>query len=266
MTALKNYLPSLYKGVLPDSLLGLKVQETLATCDRCIMVKPREKIWYKNHLKCCTFFPFMPNYLVGAILKNKSLVSQVAYEKIQLMLREKLHILPLGIVPPLEHQVEFNRREENEFGQREDWLCPYFDVQNNNCGIWRYRGGVCSTFYCHSSYGEKGSEFWEGLNNYLNYAEMALLEEALIRLDFSPREISEQLRYINVKEVDSSLSVVSLRKLWKDYIQDPESFYIKCYDVVKDLSPTELKEALGEMGEAQLKQVIKLFKQMDKNK
>ena len=42
-------------------------------------------------------------------------------------IRRREYALPIGMVAPVRYQMEFNKRKENEFGQREDWLCPYFN-------------------------------------------------------------------------------------------------------------------------------------------
>lgn len=266
---LKHYLPSLYHHLLSQDLLSFEITETKATCDQCIMVTPKKKLWYQNHLKCCTFFPFMPNYLLGAIFKNPNQVAPNTLQAIKSMLTENKSIhLPIGMIAPASYQLAFKLRDEGEFGQREDWLCPYFNKEQNNCGIWRFRGSVCTTFYCHSSHGAKGIRFWEELGGYLNYAEMAFLEEALIRLDFSPRNISDQLAYINIDPDDYGshpktwLAPVTLKKLWKGY-SDPIEFYIKCFEVVSAFTSEQVEEAFGEMGQKMLNKVNKQGNQIN---
>jgi hypothetical protein len=119
---LKHQLPAFYTQILPNEILGLEINETKATCDKCIMA-PK----YKPDLKCCTFQPFLPNYLVGAILKSNLLGKTV----IQKMIARKKDCLPIGIVAPLDYQLKFNKHRK-QFGKHEDLLCPYFDKKLKN--------------------------------------------------------------------------------------------------------------------------------------
>lgn len=253
---IKYQVPRLYEQILPRDLLAMEPQETKATCDQCIMAKPhnRGKIFYKPDLKCCTFYPFLPNYVVGAILSGKASVSSSALEQIQQKIQNREYSLPLGLVAPPRYQVPFNQRKKNEFGQREDWLCPYFDRENKNCGIWRHRGAVCTSFYCKSSYGMRGLRYWDELSNYLTYVEMALMEEALVMLDFSPRQVSDLLNYLNrheatVSEMRSSrLPEKKARELWNGYFEDQGAFFKKCFQIVEELDRKAFRELIGAPG------------------
>lgn len=251
MTGLSQYshlISSLYSKLLSSDVLKMPIRETKATCEACIQV-PR----YENHLKCCTFHPFLPNYLVGKILidekKNPSFISNVVKHKIS----NRVYALPLGITAPVSYQVEFNRYKDKKFGKNADWLCPYYDLNKQNCGIWRNRGSVCTSFYCESSKGKKGKEFWEKSLDYLSYVEMALAEEALVNLDFSPRQISEQVGFLNRKEAtdlelkNDFLELKMDKKIWNHY-EDKESFYVKCYELVEKMCRKDTNELLGEMG------------------
>ena len=55
--------------------MSIDLEEKKATCDVCAMARPknRTKVHYQPDLKCCTFHPFLPNFLVGAILQDPSL-------------------------------------------------------------------------------------------------------------------------------------------------------------------------------------------------
>lgn len=235
----------------------MPIIESKATCGACIQV-PR----YESHLKCCTFHPFLPNYLVGKILldeqKTPSFITHVLQHKIS----NRVYALPIGITAPISYQVEFNRYKDKKFGKNPDWLCPYYDLNQQNCGIWRNRGSVCTSFYCESSKGKKGKVFWEKSLDYLSYMEMALAEEALVNLDFSPRQVSEQLEYLNRKTATQGelkqdyLDVRLDRKLWNHY-EDKSAFYIKCYEIVEKMGRKDMEELSGEMGKKLEKDFLK---------
>lgn len=270
---IKYQIPDLYHTLFPSGILEMDPVETIATCETCAMAPPRrevkeETIWYQDNLKCCTYHPFLPNYLLGALFSDSKTPEYVLAE-----LRRKITVrefaLPIGMTAPSAYQIPFTQRTEFEFGQREDWLCPYFNKASNNCGIWRYRDAVCTGFICQSSYGKKGENFWTMLEEYLAYVELALLEESLIRMDFSPREISVSLPLISKFEGEDE-EVQSMRltedealSYWKkDYYKDQESFYKKTYEIVCALTPHEFKEAMGEQGMILEKELFASYKKM----
>lgn len=247
--AFKHFLPNFYQRILPENLLRLSIEETKATCDACIKVPQ-----YAENLKCCTFHPFLPNYLIGQILLDQKTKPTFITETLQHKISKRQYALPLGIVAPVSYQVEFNKLKATQFGKREDWLCPYYDKAQDRCGIWRNRGSVCTTFYCKSSEGAKGKNFWKVALNYLSYVEMVLCEEALVHLDFSPRQVSDLLGYINRHEGSpgemktDSLSLKKAKDLWNGYYDDQENFYIKSLEVVNSFDKKQMSEAMGDLG------------------
>lgn len=253
---LKYQLPRIYENILPRELLTFQPQETKATCDACAMSRPkhRGKVHYRADLKCCTFHPFLPNYMVGALFLEES--STEAHRILRDKITRREYALPLGMVAPIQYQVEFNHREEGEFGQREDWLCPYYNKQTQNCNVWRNRGVVCTTFFCKSSYGKTGLNFWEKLGSYLWYVELALLEEALAMLDFSPRQVMTLLDYHNRFEGTAAeiktrvIPEKTSRELWNGYYEDQEGFYKKAYEIVANLDKKAFHELIGEQGQS----------------
>jgi hypothetical protein len=110
--------------------------------------------------------------------------------------------LPIGLVAPFDYQFQFLNKEDEQFGNEASLLCPYFSTQDNQCSVWEYRGVVCTSFYCRSEHGQAGQKFWAVLSDYLSYVEMSLAEECLIQLDFSPRDLSDQLFYLNKREFE----------------------------------------------------------------
>lgn len=264
---IKYQVPRVYEQILPKDLLQMDLPETKATCSACIMARPKNqgRIFYESNLKCCTFHPFLPNYTIGAILTEPAQISAGALAAIQNKISKSEYSLPMGLVAPVGYQVEFNHRKENEFGQRDDWLCPYYNRELQNCGIWRHRGAVCTSFHCQSSFGVRGQNYWAELSNYMTYVEMALMEEALVMLDFSPRQISDQLEYLNrfegtASEMKSSrMPLKKARQLWNGYFEDPETFYKKCFQIVSNLDKKAYRELIGEPGQRLEENLRKAF-------
>lgn len=256
---LQYQIPPIYRSVFPESLLELDPVETKATCENCAKSpgRTRSKETYDKDLKCCTFHPWLPNFAVGALLREPS-APAILREKI----RTRDYSLPIGLAPSIRYQVEFNSRKKGEFGNREDWLCPYYDRDKKMCGVWRHRGAVCTSYYCKSDQGAAGKRFWRSLESYIFFLEMSYMEEALVHLDFSPRQISDLLGYLNrtdgtVKEKSArSLPEKKARELWNGYYDDQELFFDKCLRVVESMTPAQSQELLGETGEFLLQSVL----------
>lgn len=252
---LKRTLPEIYLNFFPKSLIEFKIDEKKATCANCALSegKSPDKRSYKPNLKCCTFHPFQTNYLMGQVLTSKTTPSEVT-DRIRVKIKKREYVFPIGILAPIPHHIDFVNREDSDFGNREDWLCPYYDRKKNNCGIWKSRSSVCTSFHCLSSYGKEGFEFWDSLSDYISYTEMALMEESLLQLDFTPMEISEQLSFLNPTELlpqEQKVKFVSpkfLEKIWKEYYGNEISFYKKCFEIVSNLSERQFKKILGEQG------------------
>lgn len=247
MSLLKQIIPDLYLDLFPATVLKKDVTETKATCDNCLRARDKRFPYpYDPKLKCCTFFPFLPNYAIGGILKENLPGADVILENI----KKRKFTLPLGAFPDLEYQHKFFHKKKTDFGNREDLMCPYYNHKESNCGIWKYRGVVCTTFFCRSDRGETGQTYWTNLNNFLSYVEMALAEECLVQLDFSPRDMSDQLDFLNRKEwTKSEMNQTSLdpkeyKLFWNGYT-DEKAFYLKCYDLVRKMTKEEFKEILG---------------------
>ncbi|MFZ3229212.1 MAG: hypothetical protein WA160_03320 [Pseudobdellovibrio sp.] len=257
---LKHIVPSVYKNFISKSLLSLDATETKATCGDCLRSRDKRFAYtYQSNLKCCTFHPFLPNYAVGALLSQAQ--KTVGIEKIEQKIQQLEFSLPLGILAPYDYQLKFLSKDETDFGNREDLLCPYFDKSQNQCSIWEYRGVVCTSFYCRSDFGQDGLKFWAVFSDYMSYVEMALAEECLVQLDFSPRDMSDQLMYLNKhdfdgkEQVQTALDVAVDKKLWNGY-DERFDFYKKCFAVVQKLDRNQFKEILGNQGLELEKEVI----------
>lgn len=264
MNTIKDILPELYREFFPSALLKLKIEEQKATCSNCLRSRDaRYGHLYKNNLKCCTFSPFLPNYAVGGILTENLAGAEII--KQQISAREMT--LPLGLFPSPEYQYKFVKKGPKDFGQREDLLCPYYDKEQNNCKIWQFRGVVCTTYFCTSSYGKIGKNYWSDFSDYLSFVEMSLAEDNLVELDFSPREISTQLVFLNMNEWSAaqkkqrSLDKSDYKKMWNGYESEVD-FYKRCYELAKSRDRKYFLELLGAQGLKLEKKVISVGQQI----
>lgn len=257
---IKNIVPAIYREFISAQVLNIDSTEKKATCGNCLRSRDKRFSYsYRSDLKCCTFHPYLPNYAVGALLLEEKKTSGIL--RIEKKIDTREFCLPIGLLAPFDYQLSFLSKDETDFGNRPDLLCPYFDRTENQCSIWEYRGVVCTSFYCRSDYGQNGLKFWAVLSDYLSFVEMALAEECLAQLDFSPRDMSDQLMYLNKRDFSAteqsqkSLAVGVDKKLWNGY-SDKAEFYKKCFSLVQNISRVQFKEILGAQGLSLEKEVI----------
>lgn len=257
---IEQIIPQIYRPILHSKVLALNATEKKATCDNCLRSRDRRFAYtYKPDLKCCTFHPYLPNYAVGALLSQQTVTPGILELKRKIQNRE--FAFPIGVMAPFDYQFAFLTKEEEQFGNERSLLCPYYDRGENRCSIWQYRGVVCTSFYCRSDYGQDGQKFWAVFSDYLSYVEMALAEECLVQMDFSPRDLSDQLLYLNKRDFEQDETAQKTiasevdKKLWNGY-EDKEDFYLKCFALVKKIDRNQFKEILGPQGLSLEKEVI----------
>ncbi len=90
---------------------------------------------------------------------------------------------------------------------------------------------------------------------------MALAEECLVQLDFSPRDLSDQLFYLNKHDFEPHeisqklIDAATMKKLWNAY-ENHFDFYKKCFAIVQKIDRNQFKEIIGSQGLELEKEVI----------
>lgn len=80
------------------------------------------------------------------------------------------------------------------------------------------------------------------------------MEESLVMLDFSPRQVNACLEYLNRIEgkgweiKQDAMPLELSKQLWNGYDDDPEGFYRKTYQRVMNLNKGDFRELMGDMG------------------
>lgn len=168
-----HFIPPFYEKWLPD-LAGKSVSEDV-DCASCPT--------YALAFKCCTYFPYIPNFTLGQLLRRED---PMVKGKLRIAL-QKGRVSALGL---FESSANAKLREKlggGAFGKSKDLLCPFFD--KGACSIWESRPGVCVGFLCRSSHGELGLKLRNEIDSYLNTFEWTLANMALWRVGFSPDDV-----------------------------------------------------------------------------
>lgn len=219
--------PASYAHWLTDRLQG-QATETLATCETCAMVKPegltRDPGPFDPKLKCCTYFPFIPNFSLGAILKASH---ENASTRVRLTSAEQQGVLlPLGLFPTPERQSLIESLGSEAFGQRRELLCPFYDTAVDRCSIWAYRPAVCTSYFCKSNRGQSGLDLWADIEKYLNHFEWQLANEVFARLGFDEDalEMCRAAMFDENQEADERAEFI--RAAWGSWFNRKEEFFM----------------------------------------
>lgn len=221
--------------------LPLTVEETLATCDACAMVSPsgltRDPGPFDGTLKCCTYFPFVPNFGLGAMLESGASL------RIQVAARSGL-MLPLGLFASPEREQLSRELGPEAFGQRRELLCPFFDTAALGCSVWRNRPGVCTTYFCKSDRGAAGLEFWADIETYLNQFEWTLANEVVLRMGFTLDEI-EMSEAAMLTDGPGEERDFLISRAWAEWSTRREEFLLECTRRARTITGKELDTILG---------------------
>lgn len=227
--------PPSYAPWLTDRLKGSRA-ESLATCDNCAMVKPtgltRDKGPFLNHLKCCTYFPFLPNFSLGALPQ----------EKLQLAQPRGL-LLPVGLFPSAEEQNLIDELGIDGFGRRSELLCPFFETKKNHCSIWEQRPGVCNSYFCKSDEGKKGLKFWKDIESYLNHFEWKLACEVFYQMGFTENELAYCQGAMSAETEDDERLHFE-HAAWGKWFDKKYEFYQKSRELALLISPEKVGQLL----------------------
>ncbi len=214
----------------------------------------------KPNLKCCTFQPFVPNFIVGELLNSQKLQSEDL---------ERGRSIPLGLVASSDYVRNFRRLSElpQFFGNEPELLCSHFDVANRQCRIWPARPSVCSTYFCDleaevsscfngelSSLGRTvNAPFsWARLEKFLFYIEVNLAHHVLLELGFIAEELESNLNFLKQQSLQrvSALALNqnsandSADRVWYEFHDTKASFFIKAAEYVSGMTPNDIWECV----------------------
>ncbi len=234
---IRSYLPQFYKDKLPEELLNTPWEE-INKCSSCIMTcgdNPK----YNKVTKCCTYYPFIPNYMVGNILVNNKLKAHIVLEYIN----SKKFTLPVGLCTPEDYQLKYVTKKDWEFGNNEELQCPFYD--SGDCTVWDQRSAECLSFQCYSSYGSKGLKMWKYLGDLVYEIEIHLSQKMMTAHNFPEQAVAKSIEFIKYEHYSPKrkdkhyLTDKEWSEYWLNHSEDVAEYYISCYkkSLELDLKP-----------------------------
>lgn len=234
-----NSLPQLYQNFLPKVFFEETPKETLATCHDCIMCKEweakkaRGEKYFTPKGKCCTYFPAIPNYLIGSLLSDTSPEMKDGVSRVKEIIKSKKGITPTYLRPPVAYHEKYKAFSKFNFGLAHDLICPLNDQSNGNCTIWKHRNAVCSQWYCKSVGAKAGKAFWDASRDYLNKVQQLLAGYSAAKLGIDLLANSKGRKQPDDRKgiIDEELYLA----LWGAWVGKEKEFYIQTYELINGL-------------------------------
>lgn len=246
-------LPPLYTAWMERLLPGPVPEETGATCGDCVML-PREgdrlvgDLHFHPGAKCCSYFPTLPNFLVGQILAGET--ADAGRETARALLCAGSGVTPLGLDRPPRYAILYDRSAG--FGRTPSLVCPYYiNADGGLCAIWQHRNGVCATWFCKHVRGAVGEAFWQALQQLLSRIETDLAWWAAVQVDPGAEALGELLAartrasraLLSAEEIEGASVPGGYARVWGDWLGREEEFYGECARRVAALSWEEVVAA-----------------------
>lgn len=246
-------LPPLYAAWMNDLLTGAIPPETKSTCSNCAMAAPAGTVineknaadFFDPNLKCCTFLPTLPNFLVGGILLDDDPVTAPGRATVHARIRAGLAVTPLGMGEPAVHSLLYAEGAKAGFGRSKSLLCPhYLPEDGGKCGVWKNRNAVCVTWFCKHERGATGKHFWTALQQLLMTAEKDLsvwcvaemgLGEAALKLLFPPLQASGR-DSLTAEALDNLINQQHYQRLWGEWHGREHEWFQACAERVNALT------------------------------
>ena len=247
-------LPPLYGRWVADLLEGAPIPaEVGATCDDCAMAAPRGEAprdagtYFDVRVKCCSFVPTLPNFLVGRILleRGRGAAERSGRASVEARIRAGVGVSPLGVSPPPTFVVLYRSAAE-AFGRARALRCPHFVEEGGLCGIWKHRNSTCATWFCKFVRGQTGRAFWRELQEFLAAIERSLTRFALLEIDPGPESLAAlypptsslgaPAESLTAGDLDGEVEPERRRTLWGRFLGRERELYQRAARLVDRLA------------------------------
>lgn len=252
--SIADFLPPVYRGLLPGFFQREIPRETAATCSDCAMWGEPEEgssfgVVFSRESKCCTHYPNLPNYLVGGLLGDTGPEWETGRSRVLDVIHRGVGVSPRGIRRPRKMDLLIRNSQGDFFGRSTSLICPFFEREKGICTVRPYWDAVCNTWFCKYVRGQEGLSFWLAVRRYLLWAEETLIRYTLRELGWRPEEIVPQGREkipLRREELDESPPDEAARiSLWGDWTGREEKFFEESFSLVSSLTRRRFESLAG---------------------
>lgn len=244
-------LPALYQRWVDEMYPAGIPRERVATCLDCVMCpkageeSDERRRFYNPAVKCCTYFPSLPNYLVGGALSVDTPGGEVLRSFVADEGGTKAEVTPLGVTTNLKFKTVYETVGQEVFGHDAELICPYAieadTPEGPLCGIWQHRNSVCATYFCKYVRGITGRSFWMGLRNLLMHVEVDLAWWCIGELFDDPGAVIAA----SAGNTTNRKELMLQADAWEAWPDTKEAFYRACAERVQALSWEEVRAITG---------------------
>lgn len=160
--------------------------ETRATCTNCAVGSPADTPTrlrpLNEQVKCCTYHPTHPNWLVGRALRRGGIGAEHVRKRL-LCMDDGVSVVGVGPGQALKDAWHGFKDPWAMFGREPEYLCPYFDRDTTGCNVWQDRGAICRTWFCKHEDGQRGYEMWGAVRRVLKSVERRLAAWCIVHGD-----------------------------------------------------------------------------------
>lgn len=223
--------PGIWQYILPEEFMWLKLpNESFTVCNKCHKVETQD---YRSDCRCCTYFPQIPNFLLGLALKDPT------SEHLVKKLIENGSALPEGSqFSPKQFYDSTKDFSDELFGRSTLITCPFMDPEEPVCGIYPYRNSICATFFCENDHGDTGAEYWDKIQALAGQIETSICQWVMDEIGLDTKSYIERMNSLSDKinelsDPSSGTWSLSTRKfLWGEWFGREYEFFEKCADLV----------------------------------
>jgi Fe-S-cluster containining protein len=253
MTTIRETLPAAHRRFLPRVFDRAEIPERRATCNDCAMcakagenkAPEADEISFKPNLKCCTYHPTLPNFLVGAVLSDAAPEMAEGRRRMQERIRSRVGVTPQWLSPSRKYRVLLDAARATSFGRSKVLLCPFFVDDGGLCSIWRHREAVCSTFFCKHEAGAAGHAFWTAQKQLLAQHEVVLSRYAAHEVYPDAAEPAFPRMRLTLEDLeDRAPNDADYAACWGEWAGREEEFYRRTFELVSSLAQDKVDELL----------------------
>jgi Fe-S-cluster containining protein len=246
---LRQALPRVYERILPPFFDQPAPEEPKATCANCAMCPPKDPMpgvtYFRPDTKCCTYQPFIPNYLVGALLSDLDPAMAEGQRRARAHIQSRVGVTSRWLAPSRKRAALFRAARESSFGRTTLLRCPYLGPEGL-CTVWRHRESVCSTFFCKYDAGADGQAFWRAVDAYLRLVERELAHHAVMTIAPTLVEPPRPLDQMSLEELeDRPPTDEDYASFWGEWRGREEELYRATYDLVAGMSREDVERIVG---------------------
>lgn len=187
-------------------------------------------LFFDPRVKCCTYVPTLPNFLVGRILLDPAPEAAAGRASVEARIAAGVGVTPAGLAQPAVYGLLYGSAPE-AFGRTVSMRCPHYLTDSGRCGIWRHRQSTCTTWFCKHVRGAVGYRFWTTLRHLLEAVERSLVAHCVLQLDPGAEAIERLVvspdagPRLSASDLDGMADAASQRSAWGRYAGREREFY-----------------------------------------